>query len=106
MFHRTTPDDDAEGEAAGRVIQTVLHAGRVFVVEDDSRYGTALAAKARQTLGGIVVGSATFAEGVPAVADKIKTSRASAVFVGAHADEAGALLKEMRARGMAATVGA
>lgn len=104
VFHRTTPDDNAEGEAAGRVIQAVLRSRRVFVVNDNSAYGIGLAAKARQTLGGGVVGSATLTEGVPSVAAKIKTSRATAVFVGGPADKAGTLLKEMRARGITATM--
>jgi branched-chain amino acid transport system substrate-binding protein len=104
VFHRTTPDDNAEGEAAGHVIQTVLRARRVFVVKDNSPYGATLAAKAKQILGDGVVGSATLTEGAPSVASRIRTSGATAVFVGGSADHAGTLLKEMRARGITATM--
>lgn len=99
VFHRGVGNDFAQGPAAGRYIKNVMKAEKVFVVDDQSAYGTGLVAEVNKVLGSAIVGKdkvqvkqTNFAPTVSAV----KASGATVLFFGGYYTEAGLLLKQLR----------
>lgn len=107
-FHRALANDNAQGPAAGNYIKNVLKAQKAYVVDDQSAYGSGLADIVKNTLGPVVAGSDKVERNVTkdfsAVITKIKASGATAVFYGGYYQEAGLLVKQMRAQGVKATL--
>jgi branched-chain amino acid transport system substrate-binding protein len=102
VFHRGVGNDFAQGPAAGRYIKNVLKAEKVFVVDDQSAYGTGLVTEVNKVLGTAIVGTdkvqvkqTDFA----ATAAKIKSSGATVLFFGGYYTEAGLLLKTLKDSG-------
>jgi len=105
-FHRILGNDAAQGPAAGRYIEKVLHAAKVFVIDDASAYGRGLAEQVVEGLGTRVVQSATVLPRQTdflGVATQVRSTGADTVFYGGYYDEAGALLRQIRRAGVTAT---
>jgi branched-chain amino acid transport system substrate-binding protein len=105
-FHRIIGSDAAQGPAAGRFIADSLHARQVFVIDDSQAYGIGLADEVSAVLGGRVVQRATVPAGRLDFTDTVAQIRAAApdaIFFGGYYQEAGALLRQVRAAGVAAT---
>jgi branched-chain amino acid transport system substrate-binding protein len=106
VFHRIIGNDSFQGLAAGRYIEDVLHARKVFVVDDTEAYGHGLATEVEAVLGDRVVQSATV---LPAQADfgtvvgQIRATGADVFFFGGYYIQAGALLRQARRAGVTAT---
>jgi branched-chain amino acid transport system substrate-binding protein len=107
VFHRGVGNDFAQGPAAGRYIKNVLKSEKVFVVDDQSAYGTGLADEVKKVLGAAVVGTdkvqvkqTDFA----ATVAKIRSSGATALFFGGYYTEAGLLLKQLKGAGWTGTM--
>ncbi|MFC7246520.1 branched-chain amino acid ABC transporter substrate-binding protein [Catellatospora aurea] len=105
-FHRVIGNDAAQGPAAARYIDTVLHARKAFVIDDTGAYGRGLADEVAATLSGKVVQRAA----VPprqvdfsSVVSQIRSAGADVVFYGGYYSSGGALLKAMRDAGLTAT---
>src|SRR6185436_5920922 len=49
-FHRIVGNDAVQGPAAGRLLKDVLRAQKVFVIDDASPYGSALADQVEKVL--------------------------------------------------------
>lgn len=106
VFHRAIPSDVAQGPAAAHYILDVLHASKVFVVDDGSDYGVAMTGGLRPVLAGAVVGTARVPAGdsFAATVASIQASGASVVYYGGFYDTAGVLLRQMRTAGVTATL--
>ena len=107
VFHRAIPHDAEQGTAAARYISRDLHATKVFVVDNGSQYGATIAETVRSALGGAVAGTDRGHQGQTSfttTVGRIKASGATAVFYGGFADEAGALVTQLRAAGSTATL--
>ena len=108
VFHRAVANDDAQGPAAAAFIKSVLKAEKAFVIDDQSAYGVGLADSVKQQLGPVVVNSDKVQRNITkdftAVIAKIKSSGATVVFYGGYYQEAGLLVKQMRAAGVTATL--
>ncbi|BCJ77723.1 putative ABC transporter/extracellular ligand-binding receptor [Catellatospora sp. IY07-71] len=106
VFHRGVGNDLAQGPAAGRYIKDVLKAEKVYVVDDQSAYGTGLATEVVKVLGTVAgqdkvqVKQVDFA----ATVAKIKASGATVLFFGGYYTEAGLLLKQAKAAGWTGTM--
>src|SRR6266542_2895508 len=57
VFHRGVANDDSQGPAAANYIKKVLNAQKVFVIDDQSAYGSGLADAVKKALGSLVVDS-------------------------------------------------
>jgi branched-chain amino acid transport system substrate-binding protein len=104
-FHRIIGNDAKQGPAAGRYIRGVLHATKVFVVDDSEPYGHGLATEVIQVLGSGVVQSAKVLVGqlnFAGLVAQIKAARPDAIFFGGYYDQAGALLAQVRKAGVPA----
>ncbi|HZN18302.1 MAG TPA: branched-chain amino acid ABC transporter substrate-binding protein [Micromonosporaceae bacterium] len=108
VFHRAVANDDSQGPAAAAYIKNVLKAQKVFVLDDQSAYGTGLADVVKSSLGSLVVDSDKVQRNVTKdftpVITKLKTSGATAVFYGGYYQEAGLLIKQMRQQGSTAVL--
>lgn len=107
IFHRGVGNDESQGPAAGRYIQNVLKSTKVYVVDDQSAYGSGLADEVTKVLGTAVVGSDKVTvkqTNFSAVVTKIKNSGATALFFGGYYTEAGLLLKQLKGSGWTGTM--
>ncbi len=108
VFHRAVANDDSQGPAAANYIKKVLNAQKVFVIDDQSAYGAGLADNVKKTLGSLVVDTDKVTRNVTkdfaGSITKIQSSGATVVFFGGYYQEAGLLLKQMRAKGVTATL--
>lgn len=105
-FHRLLGNDAAQGPAAARYIDTVLHARKAFVIDDTGAYGRGLADEVVTTLSGKVVQRATVLPrqfDFSSVVSQIRSADADVVFYGGYYSGAGTLLKAMREAGVKAT---
>jgi branched-chain amino acid transport system substrate-binding protein len=104
VFHRVVGNDDSQGPAAAKYIKDVWKATKIFVVDDGTAYGAALAAKVTQTIG-TPIGSDKVQEkqtNFSSTVGKVKNSGADAVFYGGYTNEAAPFLKQLRAAGVTA----
>ncbi|GAA5179142.1 branched-chain amino acid ABC transporter substrate-binding protein [Rugosimonospora acidiphila] len=105
-FHRLIGSEAVQGPAAGRYLATVLKARKVFVIDDGSEYGHGLATEVMNVLGERVVESGTVLAGqddFATIVSHIKAAGPDAIFFGGYYDEAGLLLRQVRAAGVTAT---
>ncbi len=106
-FHRGVGNDESQGPAAGRYIQNVMKAEKVYVVDDQSAYGAGLADEVKKVLGAKVVGQDKVQvkqTDFSAVATKISGSGSTALFFGGYYTEAGLLLKQLKSAGWKGTM--
>jgi branched-chain amino acid transport system substrate-binding protein len=104
-FHRVVGNDGTQGAAASVYIKDVLKATKVFVADDGTTYGSGIVAEVKKGLGTLVAGSDKVQEkqtNFDSTISKIKTSGADVVAYGGYTNEAGPLLKQMRAAGVTA----
>ncbi|MER7005764.1 branched-chain amino acid ABC transporter substrate-binding protein [Dactylosporangium sp. NPDC000555] len=104
VFHRAVASDTAQGPAAGNYIKSVLKAEKVFVVDDQSAYGSGLAEQVKKVLGAAVVETDKVqADGkqndFSATVTKITSSGATALFYGGYYQNAGLLRKQLTGAG-------
>jgi branched-chain amino acid transport system substrate-binding protein len=106
VFHRGVANDDSQGPAAANYIKKVLNAQKVFVIDDQSAYGSGLADAVKKSLGSLVVDSDKVTRNVTkdfaGTITKIQASGAAVVFYGGYYQEAGLLVKQMRAKNVTA----
>jgi branched-chain amino acid transport system substrate-binding protein len=101
-FHRVVGNDDSQGPAIANYISKVWKSQKVFVVDDGSAYGAALANTVKSKLGTAVVNSDKVQEkqaDFAATIAKVKQSQADVVFHGGYVREAAPLLKQLRQQG-------
>ncbi|WP_430779923.1 branched-chain amino acid ABC transporter substrate-binding protein [Actinoplanes sp. G11-F43] len=106
-FHRGVGNDESQGPAAGRYIDQVLKAEKVYVVDDQSAYGAGLADEVTKVLGAKVIGNDKVQvkqTDFSAVSTKIASSGATALFFGGYYTEAGLLLKQLKGAGWKGTM--
>lgn len=106
-FHRGVASDVAQGIGAARYIRDVLKASKVFTVEADWSYAEDFIKGATQGLSGLVVGAETITDGqtsFPDVVTGVTDSGATVVVFGGYSDQAGPLLKQLRAKGWRGTL--
>ena len=104
-FHRVVGNDDSQGPAIANYISKVWKSTKVFVTDDSSAYGAALANTVKSKLGTAVVGNDKVQEkqaDFAATIAKVKTSGADVVFHGGYVREAAPMLKQLRAAGVQA----
>lgn len=107
IFHRGVGNDESQGPAAGRYIQSVLKADKVYLVDDQSAYGAGLADEVKKILGAKVVASDKVQvkqTDFSAVSTKIVKSGSTALFFGGYYTEAGLLLKQLKGAGWKGTM--
>jgi branched-chain amino acid transport system substrate-binding protein len=109
VFHRAVANDGAQGPAAAHYIGSVLKSTKVFVVDDQSAYGSGLADAVKATLGSAVIGTDKVgADGkqsdFSSTVTKIKTSGADTLFYGGYYQNAGLLRKQLTAAGWKGTL--
>lgn len=106
VFHRGVGNDTSQGPAAGRYIKNVLKAEKVYVVDDQSAYGTGLVDEVKKVIGTVVGEDKVQVKqtGFSAVVTKIVGSGATALFFGGYYTEAGLLLKQLRGAGWKGTM--
>jgi branched-chain amino acid transport system substrate-binding protein len=101
-FHRVVGNDDSQGPAISNYIAQVWKSSKVYVTDDGSAYGAALANTVKSKLGTAVIGSDKVQEkqaDFAATIGKIKTAGADVVFHGGYVREAAPMLKQLRAAG-------
>ncbi|WP_433534599.1 branched-chain amino acid ABC transporter substrate-binding protein [Micromonospora sp. CA-249363] len=99
-FHRLIGNDAEQGPAAARYIAGVLGARKVFVIDDTGAYGHGLASEVIAVLGDRVVESGTVLpaqEDLTAVVARIRAAEPDVIFFGGYYDDAGRLLRQVRA---------
>lgn len=104
VFHRVVGNDDSQGPAAAKYIKDVWKSTKIFVVDDGTAYGAALAAKVTSTIG-TPIGTDKVQEkqtNFSTTVGKVKNSGADAVFYGGYTNEAAPFLKQLRAAGVTA----
>ena len=104
VFHRVVGNDDSQGPAAGKYIKDILKAQKVYVVDDGSAYGAALATEVTKSVGA-VAGSDKVQEkqtDFSATVNKIRGVNPDAVFYGGYTNEASPFLKQLRKAGVTA----
>jgi branched-chain amino acid transport system substrate-binding protein len=104
VFHRVVGNDASQGPAAGKYIKDILKAQKVFIVDDGTAYGAALAEEVSKAVG-TPVGTDKVQEkqtNFSATVNKIKTAAPDAVFYGGYTNEAAPLLKQLRQAGVTA----
>ncbi|WP_320066995.1 branched-chain amino acid ABC transporter substrate-binding protein [Micromonospora sp. RTGN7] len=106
VFHRGVGNDTSQGPAAGRYIKNVLKAEKVYVVDDQSAYGTGLVDEVKKVLGTVAGEDKVQVKQVnfSAVVTKIVGSGATALFFGGYYTEAGLLLKQLKGAGWKGTM--
>ncbi|GAA3582079.1 branched-chain amino acid ABC transporter substrate-binding protein [Amycolatopsis ultiminotia] len=104
-FFRALGNDNTQGPAAAKFITDELKASKVCVIEDDSEYGTGLAASITKALGA----KATCQDKVKtkqtdfsAVVNKIKGEKPDAVFYSGYYQEAAPFAQQLNDAGVAA----
>jgi branched-chain amino acid transport system substrate-binding protein len=105
-FHRIIGNDAVQGPAAGRFIAETLSARKVFVIDDSQTYGIGLADQVSAVLGERVVQRATVPAGRLNFTDMVAEIRAAdpdVIFFGGYYQQAGTLLRQVRAAGVRAT---
>jgi branched-chain amino acid transport system substrate-binding protein len=105
-FHRIVGSDAQQGPAAARYISGVLHARKVFVIDDGGTYGHGLAAQVIGELGNAVVQSETVLpqqRDFPNLLTQIRDAAPDTVFFGGYYEQAGALISQVRQAGLTAT---
>jgi branched-chain amino acid transport system substrate-binding protein len=105
-FHRIVGNDAQQGPAAARYISTVLHARKVFVIDDTQAYGHGLAMRVIAELGQAVVQSESVEPRQRNFADllvQIHGAEPDVVFFSGYYEQAGALLDQLRRSGVSAT---
>ncbi|MFI1193716.1 branched-chain amino acid ABC transporter substrate-binding protein [Micromonospora sp. NPDC020750] len=106
VYHRGVGNDTSQGPAAGRYIKNVLKAEKVYVVDDQSAYGTGLVGEVKKVLGSVTgedkiqVKQTNFS----AVVTKIVGSGSTVLFFGGYYTEAGLLLKQLKGAGWKGTM--
>ncbi|WP_155374662.1 branched-chain amino acid ABC transporter substrate-binding protein [Catellatospora vulcania] len=106
IFHRGVGNDLSQGPAIGRYLKDVAKATKVFIVDDQSAYGTGLRDEVKKILGAAVVGQDKVTEKQQEfgpVVTAVKSSGADAVFYGGYTPEAAPFLKQLRAGGFKGT---
>ncbi|MBV9662051.1 MAG: branched-chain amino acid ABC transporter substrate-binding protein [Acidimicrobiales bacterium] len=104
-FHRVLADDSYQAPADASYIVKTLHQTAVAVVDDGAAYGKGLADAVRQKLAGAggtdVLDAQIDATGSDdsSTVNKVVAANAQAVFFGGYYDEAGLLVKQLRAAG-------
>jgi branched-chain amino acid transport system substrate-binding protein len=104
VFHRVVGNDDSQGPAAAKYMKDVWKSTKIFIVDDGTAYGQALAAKVSSTVG-TPIGSDKVQEkqtNFSSTVGKVKNSGADAVFYGGYTNEAAPFLKQLRAAGVTA----
>jgi branched-chain amino acid transport system substrate-binding protein len=104
-FHRVVGNDGTQGAAAAVYIKNVLQAKKVFVADDGTTYGSGIIAEVKKGLGGLVAGEDKVQEkqtNFDSTISKIKSSGADVIAYGGYTNEAGPLVKQMRAAGVTA----
>jgi branched-chain amino acid transport system substrate-binding protein len=99
-FHRILGSDAAQGPAAGRYLANTLRARKLFVIDDGGAYGHSLADAVIDVLGARVVQSESVLSGQTDFAGLIAQIRASGpdtIFYGGYYQQAGTLLRQLRA---------
>lgn len=105
VFHRVLGNDAEQGPAAGRYIEDVLKSHKVFVVDDTQAYGHGLATEVMAVLGPRVVQNSTVLPGqtdFSALVASLRSADPDTIFYGGYYDEAGILVRQMRAAGITA----
>ncbi len=98
IFHRILGTDAVQGPAAGKYINDVLKAEKVFLIDDASDYGKGLANGVKATVGTKVVGTQTIQPkqtDFSAVVTAVKASGATVVFFGGYYPEGGLIRKQL-----------
>ena len=106
-FHRGVGNDESQGPAAGRYINSVMKAEKVYVVDDQSAYGAGLADEVKKVLGAKVVGTDKVQvkqTDFSAVSTKVASSGATVLFFGGYYTEAGLMLKQLKSAGWKGTM--
>ena len=105
-FHRILGNDASQGPAAGRYIKNTLKATKVFIVDDNSAYGTGLAEEVTKIAGNAAGTDKVAADGqqndFSATVTKVKSSGADVLFYGGYYQNAGLLVKQLREAGVTA----
>ncbi|HEX2843176.1 branched-chain amino acid ABC transporter substrate-binding protein [Hyphomicrobium sp.] len=107
---RTCGRDDQQGKVAGEYIAQHFKDKKVAIAHDKTTYGKGLADETKKTMNGLGVTEVLY-EGVntgerdfSALVSKIKASGADIVYWGGVHTEGGAILRQMRAAGVNATM--
>lgn len=100
-FHRLVANDAGQGAAGAAYIK---QAGkkRAFLIDDLEAYGAGLVGYVRRGLGRLVAGTDSVKVGqtdFAATVAKVQAAKADAVYYGGYYDEAGPLVKQLRAAG-------
>jgi branched-chain amino acid transport system substrate-binding protein len=99
-FHRILGNDASQGPAAGRYIKNTLKATKVFIVDDNSAYGSGLAEEVKKIAGAAAGTDKVAADGqqndFSATVTKVKSSGADVLFYGGYYQNAGLLVKQLR----------
>lgn len=105
-FHRILGNDASQGPSAGNYIKNVLKAQKVFIIDDQSAYGTGLAEEVQKVAGNAGGTDKVQGDGqqtdFSATVTKVKSSGADAVFYGGYYQNAGLLVKQLREAGVKA----
>jgi branched-chain amino acid transport system substrate-binding protein len=104
-YVRIVAADDFQGAADAMLAKNVLHVNKIFILNDKEAYGLGVATNLRNALGKLggvkVVGFTSWdpkASSYEALATKIQSSNANAVFIGGLVCEnGGKLIKDLRA---------
>ncbi|KAB1990743.1 bifunctional serine/threonine-protein kinase/ABC transporter substrate-binding protein [Streptomyces triticiradicis] len=106
-YFRTMTTDVDQGPFAARYLHTEAGKGKLYVIDDNSAYGTALTSGFTaefEKLGGTVVGTeqvgSTQSE-FSGLAKRIRASGADAVYFGGYSETAGPLSKQLKQAGAA-----
>jgi branched-chain amino acid transport system substrate-binding protein len=104
-FFRGMGNDAVQGPAAAKFLTGTLKASKVCVIQDDSEYGTGLAAQVTQALGAkasctdkVKTGQTDFS----AVVNKIVTEKPDAIFYSGYYPEAGPFAQQLDDKGVTA----
>ncbi|ADD43431.1 branched-chain amino acid ABC transporter substrate-binding protein [Stackebrandtia nassauensis] len=105
VFHRTIGNDAVQGPAVASYINDVLKAKKVFVIDDQTAYGEGLAKTLKDALGDKLAGEEqvkTDQKEFAPVINKLKDSKADAVFYSGYYPEGGPFLNQMKKAGVEA----
>lgn len=104
-FFRGMGNDGVQGPAAAKFLSDTLKAGKVCVIEDDSEYGTGLAAQVTQALGAKATCSDKVKTGqtdFSAVVNKVQSANPDAIFYAGYYQEAGPFAQQLNDKGVTA----